>query len=259
MLEVSDAYVLKENGMKIAMFTVGPPNIQIQVPSMHHMLQNLEVHIMAALCVSQEFKVQLLYRALEVFSRDNSKVVAKTTINLHTTAVHIVFLCQHFANAGFYTVQLVSSLGQIIQAEQWILVNETTSVSLQLRNDSIFPHCVRDFPVQWKTAECDTAQLNYRLRVSAIPEGSINHEHRSHYIGNPLSPTFFESFGKCTLDQFLERMVGGEVGQHGQSARKRVGHHFRSGIGFVKIRSRSEARTAKDMLLKQELAKEQSV
>ncbi|VDO68619.1 unnamed protein product [Heligmosomoides polygyrus] len=69
-----------------------------------------------------------------------------------------------------------------MQTDKLILVNETTRFALQLRNDSIFPHCVKDFSLQWKTANCEAAALNYRIRVLAVQEGDETHEHRSHYI-----------------------------------------------------------------------------
>ncbi|VDO85872.1 unnamed protein product [Haemonchus placei] len=63
-----------------------------------------------------------------------------------------------------------------------ILVNETSKASLQLRNDSIFPHCVKDLSLQWETPKCDSAVLSYHIRVMAIPERESEHSHRSHYI-----------------------------------------------------------------------------
>ncbi|KAL6732154.1 hypothetical protein Aduo_002946 [Ancylostoma duodenale] len=182
LLEVSDNYFLEEDGERIAMFAVGPPDIEIRVPGQHPMLHELNVQIVPKLCLEEKFAINLLYRPAHVLPDEKWTVVATHSAVFHTELFHVIFPCERFANAGFYRIALVNSHDYEIQHEQWIVVNETAEVSLQLRNDSIFPHCTKDFLVRWNTVRCDAATLNYRLRVLAIPEGSTNHEHRSHYI-----------------------------------------------------------------------------
>ncbi|EPB78493.1 thrombospondin type 1 domain protein [Ancylostoma ceylanicum] len=182
LLEVSDNYFLEEDGERIAMFAVGPPDIEIRVPAQHPMLHELNVEIQPKLCVEEKFAINLLYRPAHVLPDEKWAVVATHSAVFHTELFHVIFPCESFANAGFYRIALVNSQDYEIQHEQWIVVNETAAVQLQLRNDSIFPHCTKDFLVRWTTVRCDAAMLNYRLRVLAIPEGSTNHEHRSHYI-----------------------------------------------------------------------------
>ncbi|KAK6731433.1 hypothetical protein RB195_007728 [Necator americanus] len=182
MFEVSDSYVLEENGIRIGMFSVGPPDIEIRVPQTHHMLHELNVQIVPKLCLAEKFTVNLLYRPIDVLPDERWIVIATSFVVFHTESVQITFPCENFTNAGLYRVDLVNSQGFEIQGKQWILVNDTSGVSLELRNDSIFPHCTKDFLIRWNTVKCDAARLSYRLRVLAIPEGSNNQEHRSHYI-----------------------------------------------------------------------------
>ncbi|KAE9419594.1 hypothetical protein Angca_007429, partial [Angiostrongylus cantonensis] len=172
-LEVSDSYALKENGTKIAMFSAGLPDIQIQVPCKHDLLQTLEVHITAGLCIAQEFRVQLLYRAFEVFSRVDSKVVAKTSTILHTAAVRIPFSCENFANAGFYRVQLVNSLGHVIQViifvQEISITSEQASLSVECSQFDIFyeKYC---FELVSVDIISDTFHLWRSICVSTEPE-----------------------------------------------------------------------------------------
>ncbi|PAV80919.1 hypothetical protein WR25_06910 [Diploscapter pachys] len=74
-------------------------------------------------------------------------------------------------------------------------MNSSSANHLKLREDSIFPHCNSEYTVGWETASCPSANLSYRLRVLALPEGNVNHEDRAVYIeetgllneSNPLS------------------------------------------------------------------------
>ncbi|KAK5977977.1 hypothetical protein GCK32_022178 [Trichostrongylus colubriformis] len=182
-LAISDTYILEENGLPIAMFSVGPPNIRITVPSEHEMLQPLDVKLTSKLCIAEEFRVELLYRAFEMLPPESWSIVATSSVLLHSSSINISFPCGNFADSGFYLVRIVSLHGYNIESDHRILVNETTRFSLQLRNDSIFPHCVKDLSLQWETAKCEAAPLSYHIRVLAIPERESEHSHRSHYIG----------------------------------------------------------------------------
>ncbi|XGW17566.1 hypothetical protein V3C99_002286 [Haemonchus contortus] len=194
-LVVSDTYTLEENDVQIAMFSVGPPNIRITVPLRHEMLQELEVEITSKLCIAEEFRVELLYRAFEMLPPESWSVISYTSVLLHASSTNISFPCENFADSGLYSIRIVSLHGYSVESDNQILVNETSKASLQLRNDSIFPHCVKDLSLQWETPKCDSAVLSYHIRVMAIPERESEHSHRSHYIEDvSLSP------GQTTLN-----------------------------------------------------------
>ncbi|WKY17209.1 hypothetical protein Q1695_001658 [Nippostrongylus brasiliensis] len=189
LLAVSDSYLLENNGIQIAAFSVGPPDVQILVPSEHELLRELNVMLTSKLCIAEMFRIELRHRAFEVLPSENWRVVETSSVLLHSSSVNVTFPCENFVNAGYYHVRLLSSHGYNIEHDNSIFVNDSASFSLQLRNDSIFPHCVKDFSLQWQTAKCDKATLNYHIRVLALQEGESHHGHRSHYIEDiGLSP-----------------------------------------------------------------------
>ncbi|ETN78905.1 thrombospondin type 1 domain protein [Necator americanus] len=115
MFEVSDSYVLEENGIRIGMFSVGPPDIEIRVPQTHHMLHELNVQIVPKLCLAEKFTVNLLYRPIDVLPDERWIVIATSSVVFHMESVQITFPCENFTNAGLYRVDLVNSQGYEIQ------------------------------------------------------------------------------------------------------------------------------------------------
>lgn len=115
LLEVSDNYFLEENGERIGMFSVGPPDIEIRVPPKHPMLHELDVQIVPKLCLEEKFEINLLYRPAHVLPDEKWMVIATHSAVFHTEMFHVIFPCESFANAGFYRISLVNSQDYEIQ------------------------------------------------------------------------------------------------------------------------------------------------
>uniref|UniRef100_A0A915EU37 Uncharacterized protein n=1 Tax=Ditylenchus dipsaci TaxID=166011 RepID=A0A915EU37_9BILA len=86
------------------------------------------------------------------------------------------FECIHFLRPGLYGVGIQGGNQTL---PKWISINSTSPdqhPQLQLRNDSIFPHCQSGLIVSWVLPNCSLQilhVLDFRIRVWAINSGSM--------------------------------------------------------------------------------------
>uniref|UniRef100_A0A914EBD7 Uncharacterized protein n=1 Tax=Acrobeloides nanus TaxID=290746 RepID=A0A914EBD7_9BILA len=83
--------------------------------------------------------------------------------------------CENFASPGFYRVR-IRDLDDDKAISDAILINSTSSSStpsINIRSDSIFPYCTNDFVVSWHLPSCNTSNLaSFRIRVFSVLEDS---------------------------------------------------------------------------------------
>ncbi|CAI5454808.1 unnamed protein product [Caenorhabditis angaria] len=204
-LFVGTGYRLEENDKIISNFAVGPPDVKIFIPSTHEMLNELSVHIEPKLCRPDPSKVLLEYRSFQVFPGEEEtswKTIASISKILKDSKTSLMFGCKHFADPGYYRVSIhLSLVNYTVQADRWIVVNRTNQNTLQMREDSIFPHCTSDYSISWNLAQCSMDHLHYRLRILSVPEDAKNREEEAQYI-EEIGITRSQNSIKLSCSQF---------------------------------------------------------
>ncbi|KAI1706440.1 hypothetical protein Ddc_15284 [Ditylenchus destructor] len=112
---------------------------------------------------------------LDYDAEDGSRLLAKRKLKVRTNKDRheMEFDCSLFVRPGFYRLIV---RGAKEKPDDWIQIPDPTSAEdtlphLQLRNDSIFPHCSNDLTITWSLPNCSShlfQVLDFRIRALAL-------------------------------------------------------------------------------------------
>ncbi|CAJ0927646.1 unnamed protein product, partial [Mesorhabditis belari] len=179
-------YGLVQNESTLLTFTVGPPSISIIVPkSPIALLTAISIEVKPRLCLQQTHQVQLWHRSIEVLpeSEDPWTKIDERAIALKDSPEKLNFECEIISRTGLYRVDVVGPMNVTVTTKEQIFVNHSKEALLELKFGSIFPHCSDEYHVKWTNPSCVKSNLQFRLRLLAVPEGNPDHlEERAIYV-----------------------------------------------------------------------------
>ncbi|KAI1704237.1 hypothetical protein DdX_14356 [Ditylenchus destructor] len=112
---------------------------------------------------------------LDYDAEDGSRLLAKRRLRArrNMSRREVEFDCSLFVRPGFYRLTVK---GENEKSSDWIQIPEPNTAEdtlphLQLRNDSIFPHCTNDLAITWSLPNCSShlfQVLDFRIRALAL-------------------------------------------------------------------------------------------
>uniref|UniRef100_A0A0K0DV43 Protein kinase domain-containing protein n=1 Tax=Strongyloides stercoralis TaxID=6248 RepID=A0A0K0DV43_STRER len=176
--------------IKILSFEVEHQDIKIIIPSNAQLLEDMEVRFESKLCTKQVFTLSLEHRDFYFIPSNISNIdddsdhwitVEERTIQLHTGRSKKKFFCQFISLEGFYRINLKSfdDMNNLIEIKSSIIpLSPVPNIyglilnkpSINIRSDSIFPHCINYFTLSWERSSCPNLDLNFRVQVTGITD-----------------------------------------------------------------------------------------
>uniref|UniRef100_A0AC35TRT7 Thrombospondin type-1 domain-containing protein 1 n=1 Tax=Rhabditophanes sp. KR3021 TaxID=114890 RepID=A0AC35TRT7_9BILA len=183
------------------------PGIKIKVPLKHDLLTDLEISFEAELCSKQVFKLIILFRPFYYipsnlsFTEDDSdqwEPIEERSIQLHSGVTTKTMSCRYFNSGGLYKFKLIQELNLdtivSITSHSLALTPQPNAngliagkPSINIRSDSVFPHCDNYFTLSWENSICPNTNLNFRVQVTATMD--LRKVRDWHYVEELLLPS----------------------------------------------------------------------
>uniref|UniRef100_A0A0K0FQP4 Golden goal (inferred by orthology to a D. melanogaster protein) n=1 Tax=Strongyloides venezuelensis TaxID=75913 RepID=A0A0K0FQP4_STRVS len=227
---------------KILTFEVDYQDIKIIIPSNVELLEDMEVKFESKLCTKQVFTLSLEHRDFYFIpsnisntndDSDHWVTVDERTIQLHTGKSKKKFFCQFISLEGFYRVKLkhLDEKNNFIEIKSPIIPLSpvpniygliSNKPSINIRSDSIFPHCVNYFTLSWEKSLCFDLNLNFRVQVSATTD--LRKASDFIYIEELLLPQDKKTFDiECTLfDIIFEKYCFELISTHPETEKTQI-------------------------------------
>uniref|UniRef100_A0A8R1XTV2 Uncharacterized protein n=1 Tax=Onchocerca volvulus TaxID=6282 RepID=A0A8R1XTV2_ONCVO len=175
----SDHYELLIDNISIVKFSVIIREKSWKIPETPIICQPLVIEFDSNMVCSElnlSLHLQYIPSTISIRKTDNLKFKSEAEMTLKEK---VVFPCHHLCFPGIYRIIIMND-GKMAQVIKVIKLQQIDEISISLPRPYIFPRCFDYLKITWTNLSCPIQDLEFKLRVFAVPEGS-NFEH-SYYM-----------------------------------------------------------------------------